>query len=98
MDNRNNIPPEGKDVLSSLSLSDSQNQQVSDILQRNGYENLEAFLQKNPKQRNVMQEEGDGAFYHPFKLAQKLTLFFAGKEETHKNPVLFKTPSFKRQR
>jgi len=94
MDNRNNIPPERKDSSS----SDAQNQQVSDILQKNGYENLEAFLQKNPKQRHMMQEEGDVAFYHPFKLAQKLTLFFAGKEEPQKNPVLFKTPSFKRDR
>jgi hypothetical protein len=86
MDNRKKSLPE-ESLTFRTELNSSQSAKVTEILQTNGYENLEAFLNKNPYQKHLMQEEGDLAFYHPNKLAEKLTLFFtpsktnAGKQD-----------------
>jgi hypothetical protein len=94
MDNRKKSLPE-EQLTFRTELNSSQSAKVTEILQTNGYENLEAFLNKNPYQKHLMQEEGDLAFYHPNRLAEKLTLFFVPAKKSPEKPdsPIFQKPA-----
>lgn len=67
---------------------------VTQLLQDNGYENLDDFMHKNAYQKALLRKDGECAYYHPAKLEEKLSLFFSGKNSIkNTSPPVFKTPS-----